>query len=88
MYQRRHQQGFNSSSKEEEESQEIEIKRRIHRQPFQVGEWSDYEVKLDQPNFSRKQDIETFLDAIKSVENFFKCANRPNNKKVSSSWRE
>ncbi|KAA0038480.1 reverse transcriptase [Cucumis melo var. makuwa] len=43
---------------------------------------AEYKMKIDLPSYDGKRNIETFLDWIKNVENFFNHMNTPERKKV------
>ncbi|XP_022138328.1 uncharacterized protein LOC111009540 isoform X2 [Momordica charantia] len=46
------------------------------------GVRTDFKMKIDLPTFNGKMDVETFLDRVKNVENFFDYTNTPEDKKV------
>ncbi|KAA0040322.1 reverse transcriptase [Cucumis melo var. makuwa] len=52
---------------------EQEARREVHR---------DYKMKIDLLVYNGKRDIESFLDWIKSTENFFNYMDTPDRKKV------
>ncbi|KAA0061454.1 reverse transcriptase [Cucumis melo var. makuwa] len=42
----------------------------------------DYKMKIDLPTYNGKRDIESFLDWIKNIENFFNYMDTPDRKKM------